>query len=88
MIANPKQSQQFGALTKKRQNKNQSNAEFDLASYKFIGKKDNRMRFNTSKDPIYYIFDCIENRPIKTLAKEFVKDTFFDIAKFVSKAVG
>ncbi len=88
MLANPGQSQQFGTLIKKRQNKNQDNAEFDLASYKFIGKKDRRMRFNTSKDPIYYIFDCIENRPIKTLAKEFVKDTFFDIAKFVSKAVG
>ena len=46
------------------------------------------MRFNNAKDPIYYIFDCVENRPVKTLAKEFVKDTFFDIANFVSKVVG
>ena len=86
MLANPQQQQTFGNLTSRRQVKN--NAEFDITTYKFIGKKDSRMRFNTSKDPIYYIFDCIENRPIKTLAREFVKDTFFDIAKFVSKAVG
>ena len=45
------------------------------------------MRFNNAKDPIYYVFDCIENRPIKTLAKEFVKDSFMDIANFVSKVV-
>ena len=40
-----------------------------------------------SKDPIYYVFDVIENRPIKTLAKEFVKDSFFEITNFVSKVV-
>ena len=86
MLANPQQQQTFGKLISKRSVKN--NAEFDITTYKFIGKKDSRMRFNTSKDPIYYIFDCIENRPIKTLAKEFVKDTFFDVVKFVSKTVG
>lgn len=86
MLANPQQQHTFGSFTAKRQRKD--NAEFDITTYNFIGKKDRRMRFNTSKDPIYYIFDCIENRPIKTLAKEFVKDTFFDIAKFVSKTVG
>ena len=79
---------QFGTLVAKRKNKKNQNAEFDLESYKFIGKKDRRMRFNNSKDPIYYIFDCIENRPVTTLAKEFVKDTFFDISLFVSKVVG
>ncbi len=50
-------------------------------------KKDRRMRFNTSKDPIYYVFDVIEDRPIPTLAKEFVKDSFFEIANFVTKVV-
>jgi hypothetical protein len=79
---------QFGTLVAKRKNKKNQNAEFDLETYKFIGKKDRRMRFNNSKDPIYYIFDCIENRPVTTLAKEFVKDTFFDISLFVSRVVG
>ena len=78
----------FGTLVSKRRNKKKDNAEFDLETYKFIGKTDRRMRFNNSKDPIYYIFDCIENRPVSTLAKEFVKDTFFDIANFVSRVVG
>ena len=57
MLANPQQ-QQFGTLIAKRQNKHRENAEFDITTYKFIGRKDRRMRFNTSKDPIYYIFDC------------------------------
>jgi len=88
MLANPQAHQQFGTLIAKKRSRRQSNAEFDIETYKFIGKNDRRMRFNTSKDPIYYIFDCVENRPIKTLAKEFVKDTLFDITNFVSKVVG
>jgi hypothetical protein len=86
MLANP-EAKKFGAITAKKRNKRSNNAEFDIETYKFIGKTDRRMRFNTSKDPIYYIFDCVENRPISTLAKEFVKDSFFDIANFVSKVV-
>jgi hypothetical protein len=83
MIAN---QQKFGTLVAKRNKKN--NAEFDISTHKYIGKQDRRMRFNSAKDPIYYIFDCIESRPVTTLAKEFVKDTFFDIANFVSRNVG
>ena len=59
----------------------------NLEDYTFIGKNDKRMRFNNSKDPIFYVFDVIENRPIKTLAKEFVKDSFFEAVNFVSKVV-
>lgn len=84
MLASP-DTKKFGSITAQRRNKKKNNAEFDLETYKFIGKNDRRMRFNNSKDPIYYIFDCVENRPLQTLAKEFVKDTFFDIANFVSK---
>ena len=71
-----KQPTQFGTLIA--QNKD---------SLVYLNKNDRRMRFNNSRDPIYYVFDCIENRPIKTLAKEFVKDSFFEIANFVSKVV-
>ena len=46
------------------------------------------MRFNNSQDPIYYVFDCIENRPLTTLTKEFVKDSVFEVINFVSKIVG
>lgn len=77
---------QFGSLLRKRSKKSSSN-EFNLEDYNFLEKKDRRMRFNNSRDPIYYVFDVIENRPISTLAKEFVKDSFFEITNFVSKVV-
>ncbi len=76
----------FGTLVRKTNNKVEEQ-EFNLEDYKFLEKKDRRMRFNTSKDPIYYVFDVIEDRPIPTLAKEFVKDSFFEIANFVTKVV-
>ena len=78
---------QFGSLLRNRRN-NTSAKEFNIEDYNYLEKKDRRMRFNNSKDPIYYVFDVIENRPIKTLAKEFVKDSFFEIANFVVKVVG
>ena len=80
-------NQQFGSLITKRRLTNPSKKEFSIEDYNYLSRKDKRMRFNNSKDPIYYVFDCIENRPIKTLAKEFVKDSFFEIANFVSKVV-
>lgn len=55
--------------------------------FEYLNKNDMRMRFNNSQDPIYFIFDTIENRPVSVLAKEFIKDTFFDFTKFVSKVV-
>ena len=77
---------QFGSLLKKRANRKYKNGS-SYEDYSFLDKSDKRMRFNNSQDPIYYVFDCIENRPISTLAKEFVKDTFFEITNFVSKVV-
>ena len=59
-----------------------------VKDFKYLEAKDRRMRFNNAKDPIYYVFDCIENRPISTLAKEFVKDSFFDTVNFISQVVG
>lgn len=76
---------QFGSLVSKRRNK--KNNGLSAAEFDYLAANDKRMRFNNSKDPIYYVFDCIENRPIKTLAKEFVKDSFFEIANFVVKVV-
>ena len=53
----------------------------------YLNKNDRRMRFNNSKDPIYFLFDYVENKPVSVLAKEFVKDTYEDICNFVSKVV-
>ena len=78
---------QFGSLTRRRRNVTTKNG-FSIEDIHYLEKRDRRMRFNTANDPIYYVFDCIENRPIKTLAKEFVKDSFFEAVNFVSKVVG
>ena len=78
---------QFGSLLRKRK-QSAENPEFNIEDYNYLAQKDRRMRFNNSKDPIYYVFDVIENRPISTLAKEFVKDSFFEAVNFVSQVVG
>ncbi len=75
--------QAFGTMVKPSRRRKSSIKEF-----KYLENKDKRMRFNNSQDPIYYVFDCIENRPVTTLAKEFVKDSFFEAINFVSKVVG
>lgn len=76
-------NRKFGTLTAK----NKQNKEFNIEDYNFLTQKDRRMRFNTSKDPIYYVFDVIENRPIPTLAKEFVRDSFKDLASCITRVV-
>lgn len=75
--------QAFGTMVKPSGRKGRTLKEFN-----YLESRDKRMRFNNSQDPIYYVFDCIENRPIKVLAKEFVKDSFFEAVNFVSKVVG
>ena len=80
-----KANNKFGTLTKR--TKKVEDKEFNIEDYNYLAQKDKRMRFNTSKDPIYYVFDVIENRPIKTLAKEFVKDSFFEAVNFVLQVV-
>ena len=77
---------QFGSLLRKRNQKTEAK-EFNIEDFEYLAQKDRRMRFNNSKDPIYYVFNVIENRPIKTLAKEFVKDSLFEAINFVSQVV-
>ncbi len=69
-------TQQFGTLIK-----------YNKQDMYYLNKNDKRMRFNNGGDPIYFVFNYIENRPIHQLAKDFVKETFDEIANFVSKAV-
>ena len=78
---------QFGSLLRKKRTQKIVQEEFNIEDYNYLEQKDRRMRFNNSKDPIYYVFDVIENRPIKTLAKEFVKDSLFEAINFVSRVV-
>lgn len=55
--------------------------------FQYLNKNDRRMRFNNAKDPIYFVFDYVENRSVADLAKDFVKDSLFEITNFVSKVI-
>ena len=55
--------------------------DFDLY---YLNKRDRQMRFNNASDPIYAIFDKIDERPLSKIAKEFVKELKDDAIRFVS----
>lgn len=75
-------SGKYRPLPRKRKQAAKKSAEKELT---YLDKVDSRMRFNNSKDPIYFAFEYIENRSLIDLTKDFVKDSFFEIANFVSK---
>jgi len=53
--------------------------------FKYLTNSDLTMKFTNAKDPIYFAFDYLENRSVPQLVNDFVKDSFFEIANFVSK---
>jgi hypothetical protein len=59
-------------------------ANFDLY---YLNKKDRQMRFNNAGDPIYAIFDKIDNRPLSKIARDFVKELKDDTIRFISKTL-
>lgn len=70
---------QFRPLLRKAQKENKLQASLAI-----LDKKDLRMRFKNSRDPLYIAFDYIDQRPVQELAIEFVKDSLFDIVNFIS----
>ncbi len=70
---------QFRPLLRRAQQENKLQANLAI-----IDKKDIRMRFKNSRDPLYIAFDYIDKRPVQELAVEFVKDSLFDIVNFIS----
>ncbi len=71
-------SGQFRPMARKVQNP-QLAANLDV-----LDRKDIRMRFRNSRDPLYIAFDYLDNRPVKDLAVDFVKDSIFDFMNFIS----
>ena len=53
-------------------------------NFYYLNKKDRQMRFNNGGDPIYAIFDKIDQRPLAKIAKDFVKELKDDTIRFVS----
>ena len=70
---------QFRPLLRRAQQENRLQANLAL-----LDKKDLRMRFKNSRDPLYIAFDYIDNRPVQELAVDFVKESLFDIVNFIS----
>ncbi len=54
--------------------------------YKFyyLNKKDRQMRFNNGGDPIYAVFEKIDERPLSKIARDFVRDLKNDTISFIS----
>ena len=56
-------------------------------NFYYLNKKDRQMRFNNAGDPIYAIFDKIDNRPLSKIARDFVKELKDDTIRFISKTL-
>lgn len=56
-------------------------------NFKYLVNNDLTMRFSNSKDPIYYVFDCLDKRTLPQLLGDFVEDYLGGAINFVSKAV-
>ncbi len=50
-----------------------------------LDKKDIRMRFKNSRDPVLIAFEYLDNQSLKRLAIDFVKESISEIMVFVSK---
>ncbi len=50
----------------------------------YLNKQDRQMRFNNGGDPIYAIFDKIDERPLSKIAKDFVRELKDDSIRFIS----
>lgn len=52
-----------------------------------IDSRNIRSRFKATDDPIKYVFDSFDNTSLKTLARDFVKESFSDIVSFVTDMI-
>lgn len=75
----------YSTLKRKKKAKKQE-AETEEFSY-LNSSVDLTMQFTATRDPIYMVFEKIEDRPVSALMKDFVQDSFFEISKFVSKVM-
>ena len=60
-----------------------NNSEELMKSLASIDKRDIRCKFKNTQDPITLAFDTIGEASLKTLAQDFVKESFYDFISFV-----
>lgn len=61
----------------------QDNSEELMKTLASIDKHDIRCKFKNTSDPITLAFDTIGQTSLKTLAKDFVTESFHDFISFV-----
>ena len=59
----------------------------DDFKFYYLKKQDSQMRFNNGGDPIYAIFDRIDQRPLSKIARDFFKELADDSIRFISTMV-
>lgn len=73
----------YKPLRKRKKTKKAENSE----NFKYLDNNDLTMKFSNARDPIYFVFDCLEKRSVPELISDFVQDYFSGVVKFVAKAV-
>ena len=61
-----------------------NNSEQLMKNLASIDRRDIRCKFKNTQDPITLAFETIEESSLKTLAKDFVKESFYDFVSFVT----
>ncbi len=60
-----------------------NNSEALMKSLASIDNRNIRCKFKNTQDPITLAFQTIEETSLKTLARDFVKESFYDFISFV-----
>lgn len=77
-----------GKYSTLRRRKKRKQTETNPEDFSYLNSsEDLTMHFSRTRDPIYFVFETLENRTIPQLMTEFIEDSFFEITKFVSKVV-
>ena len=50
----------------------------------YLNKKDRQMRFNNGGDPLYVVFEKMNDRPLSKIARDFFKELKDDSIRFIS----
>lgn len=58
-----------------------------VMKFEYLNKNDRRMRFNNSQDPIYYVFNVLEQRSVPALVGDLIEDTCYEITTMIKKIV-
>ena len=76
-------SQTYSAIERNKKPAGSIEIPEDFQSY-YLNKKDRQMRFNNGGDPIYALFDKIDERPLSKIARDFVRELKDDSFRFIS----